>query len=295
MRAYDLAIQNFSVAEHLLQLHELFRDLREEKVNEPLRLAVCKCLSLPEESVLRHARNEQMLMVAKATAPIPHSLLVADGINLLLRQAVVVACTALESFFWDALRENVITIVRARRRRAEESLRSITLTLDDYLSIEGYQDPDVRLQQIILKNFERGTLYDAASIERISGILTVKDFWKQVAKKCGLPDGDIKRQIGELITRRNQVAHRADRPDENANPVEEQDGLGLRAISFAWANTRVSTAKNVVSASAEIFDTTLKQLETQLAQEEEQKLAQQTLRHAGAPSSEAFGQSRVTQ
>ena len=34
---------------------------------------------------------------------------------------------------------------------------------DDYLSIEGYADPDVRLQQIILKNFERGTLYDASS------------------------------------------------------------------------------------------------------------------------------------
>ena len=295
MRAYDLAIQNFSVAEHLLQLHELFRDLREEKASEPLRLAVCKCLALPDESVLRHARNDQLVMVAKATAPIPHSLLVADGINLLLRQAVVVACTALESFFWDALRENVITIVRARRRRADDSLRSISLTLDDYLSIEGYEDPDARLQQIILKNFERGTLYDAASIERIAGILTVKEFWKQVAKKCGLPEGDIKRQIAELITRRNQVAHRADRPDENANPSEEQDGHGLRAISFAWANTRVSIAKNVVSASAEIFRATLTQLEAQLAQEEEQKLARQTLRPASIPSTAQVGQPTVTQ
>ena len=93
-----------------------------------------------------------------------------------------------------------------------------------------------------------------------------------------MPDSDLKRQIGELITRRNQVSHRADRPDESANPPEEQDGHGLRSISYAWANTRVATAKTVVSASAEIFVASLKQLESQLAQEEEQKLARKTIR-----------------
>jgi hypothetical protein len=278
MRAYDLAIQNFSVAEHLLQLHELFRDLREEVANEDLRLAVCRCLALPEGTVLRHARNDQMLLVAKAVAPIPQGLLVADGINFLLRQAAVVACTALESFFWDALRENVLTIVRARKRRADEDLRKLSLTLDDYLSLENYEDPDVRLKQIILKNFERGTLYDAFSIERIATTLTVRDFWKHVSKACGMDERDIKGQIGELINRRNQVAHRADRPDEEAIPPEEKDGHGLRAISYAWVNTRVATARNVVAASADIFKVTLAQLETQLAQEVEQRLAQKTLR-----------------
>ena len=73
--------------------------------------------------------------------PIPASLLVEDGINFLLRQAVVVGCMALESFFWDALRENVLTIVRARKRGADKSLRELTLSLDDYLSLEGYDDP----------------------------------------------------------------------------------------------------------------------------------------------------------
>jgi len=278
MRAYDLAIQDFSVAEHLLQLHELFLGLQESPADEPLRLAVCSCFEIPEKTVLRHAKNDQVVLVAKATAPIPTSLLVEDGINFLLRQAVVVGCTALESFFWDALRENVLTIVRARKRGADKSLRNLSLSLDDYLSLEGYDDPDIRLQQIILKNFERGTLYDASSIESIAKILTVKNFWEKIAAKTGNPDKDIKRQIGEIIHRRNQVAHRADRPDQEADPPEEQDGHGLRAINYAWANTRVSTAKNVVSAASEIFAETLKQLEVQLAQEEEQRLARQTMR-----------------
>ena len=277
MRAYDLATQNFLVAEHLLQLHELFRELKEQDAAEPLRLAVCQSLSLPEQSILRHARNDQVVLVAKASAPIPHSLLVENGLDFLLRQAVVVGCTALESFFWDALRENVATIVRARKRGADESLRNITLTLDDFLSLQSYDDPDARLQQIILKNFARGTLYDPSSIERIASVLTVVKFWPSVAHKTGLPEGDIRRQLGELINRRNQIAHRADRPSDDADASEEIDGHGLRSISYSWAHSRVSTAKAVVSASAEIIGRTLTKLEEQIAQEEEQRLARETL------------------
>jgi hypothetical protein len=277
MQARDLATQNFAVAEHLLQLHELFRGLREREASEPLRLAVCQCMDFPETSALRHARNEQVLIAARATAPIPPSLLIEEGLDFLLRQAVVVACTALESFFWDVLRENVLTIVRARKRGADDSLKKLTLTLDDYLSLESFENYDDRLKEIILKNFERGTLYDTSSIDRIARILTVTQFWPQIAKRCGLSETDIQKQISELIKRRNQVAHRADRPDERADPPEDQDGHGLRAISYSWTHTRVATAKTVVSAAAEIFVKTLGQLEKQLQQEEEQAIARQTL------------------
>ena len=282
MRAYDLATQNFLVAEHLLQLHELFRELKEEEAAEPLRLAVCECLALPEQSILRHARNDQMVMVAKASAPIPPSLMVQNGLDFLLRQAVVVGCTAVESFFWDALRENVVTIVRARKRGADESLRKLTLTLDDFLSLDSYEDQDARLQQIILKNFERGTLYDPSSIDKIAKVLTITNFWPTVSQKTGLPETDIKRQLADLITRRNQIAHRADRPDDSPQTPEEIDGHGLRAISYAWAHSRVSTAKTVVSASAEIFQKTLSKLEEQIAQEDEQRLARETLKKSSS-------------
>ena len=133
------------------------------------------------------------------------------------------------------------------------------------------------MQQIILKNFERGTLYDPTSIEKIANVLTVTKFWSSVSHKTGLPETDIKRQLAELITRRNQIAHRADRPDDDAQLPEEIDGHGLRAISYSWAHSRVSNAKTVISASDEIFQKTLSKLEAQIAQEEEQRLAQQTL------------------
>ena len=54
---------------------------REEALSEELRLAVCKTLDVPERTGLRHARNDQVLLVAKAVAPIPQSLLLQDGIG----------------------------------------------------------------------------------------------------------------------------------------------------------------------------------------------------------------------
>ncbi len=279
MPAYELAIQNFAVAEHLLQLYELFRGLREETSIEDLRLVVCRKWGVPDTTIIRNAFNDQMCLITRAAAPIPQPLLIENGADLLLRQAVVVSCTALESFFWDSLRENVLTIVRARRRGADESLRELKLTLDDYLSLENYADPHDRLKQIILKNFERGTLYDTGAIEKIATILTVRDFWNTVAHSCGQNTRDIRRNLDELIQRRNQIAHRADRPNPEADPPEEQDGHGLRAIVFAWVNTRVFTAKSVVNAAHECFSQAIQRLEQQLTQEREQELARGTLQN----------------
>jgi hypothetical protein len=277
MAAYDLAIQNFAVAEHLLQLFELFRGLKENPGTEELRLAVCRKLGWEEKTAVREACNDLVVMVARATAPIPQALLIQNGADFLLRQAVVVSCTALESYFWDSLRENVLTIVRVRRRGAHESLRELTLTLDDYMSLENYADPNDRLREIILKNFERKTLSNSESIEKIASILTVRDFWAKVSQQCGQEAKDIRRSLDELINRRNQIAHRADRPKQGADPSEEHDSLGLRVIAFAWVNTRVSNAKSVVHAANDCFKRSIERLEEQLVQEAEQELARKTL------------------
>src|SRR5262245_2060197 len=109
MLAYELALQNFAVAEHLLQLHELFRGLKGFEPKRNLSLAVCEELSLPAETALHHAKNEHIACSIKATVPLPSCLVADGGITFLLRQAVLVSCTALESFFWDVLRENALT------------------------------------------------------------------------------------------------------------------------------------------------------------------------------------------
>lgn len=278
MQALTLFNQNFAVAESLLQLFQVFSGLSAQDLKEELRLAICAHWAMPDNSIVHHACNDRVTVLARSTAPIPGSLVISGGLDFLLRQAVVVACTSLEAFFWDALRENALTVVQARRTGADETLKSIPLTLGDYMSISQYGDPDFRLRQLILKNFERGTLYSADKIEEIAKILTIQKFWDQVEKRSGEPASHLKRNAGELITRRNQIAHRADRPDEN----EPADGHGLRPITFAWANVRTQAARTLVSAAAEVIGDAVKRLESDIKVAREQiearKLAGDTAR-----------------
>lgn len=277
MLAYELAVQNFAVAEHLLQLHELFRGLKGFEPKRNLSLAVCEELSLPAATALHHAKNEHLTCSIKATIPLPSCLLADGGVAFLLRQSVLVACTALESYFWDVLRENALTVIRAKGRKADDTLKDITISLDDYLSLEGYEDPDVRLQQIILNRFKRGTLYDLDKIDEIAGILNVKDFWTPVSAQTGIPTKELRTRLGNLIQRRNEITHRADRPDENTKS-DEIDSHGLRTMTYAWAATHVMTAKSVVAASSDVFKNAIVPLEAIISAREEQKLARKTIR-----------------
>lgn len=267
MQALTLFNQNFAVAESLLQLFQVFNGLDQQELGEELRLAICAHREVPNNSVVHHAYNDRVRVLARSVSPTPGSLVMSGGLDFLLRQTVVVACTSLEAFFWE-LRENAPTVVRARRTApgVDETLKNVPLTLGDYLSISQYDDPHFRLRQLILKNFARGTLYSADKIEEIAKILTIQKFWEQVEKRCGEPASNLKRNAGELINRRNQIAHRADRPDEG----EAADGHGLRPITFAWANVRAQAARTLVSAAAEVIEEAVKCLESDIKVAREQ-------------------------
>lgn len=277
MQAITLFNQNFAVAESLMQLYQLFNGLQKKDLREDLRLAVCALWNTPTNAALHHASNDRVLVLARSLTTIPEYLSIDNGLDFLLRQAVVVACTALESFFWDVLRENVLTVVRARRSNADESITSLKFTLGDYISLQQYDDQELRLKQLILNNFKRSTLYDDRAFDNIAKILTVRNFWKEVERITGESEEQLKKKTNELVQRRNQIAHRADRPDEEKG--EEADVHGLRPISHAWTNQRIQTAKTIVSASAELFDRAIRKLEDDIRiskeQEEARKLARQ--------------------
>lgn len=276
MLALDLAIRNFAVAEHLLQLEQLFENAAQHQPSPDYVVKLCAEMAVPPGAALHHLKNSHTLVGIDGSVAVPSCLIATKGLDFLLRQAVVVSCSALESFIWDILRENALTVIKARGRRADDTLKNITLTLDDYLSLEDYDDPDNRLRQIILNRFERGSLYDLAKVDEIMQILTVKNFWNQIVAKTGIADKEIKGHLTELIQRRNKIAHRADRPDEGT-PPGDCDPHGLRPISRAWTSSRVSTAKAFAQGAAEVVGEAIQGLEQIIAQQEEQRLARQTI------------------
>ena len=259
--------QNFGIAERLLQVYQLANGLRPSELPSSLKQALCGFWGEPENAHIKYAVNDRVAILSRSAARFPDAHMEEGGLDFLLRQAVIMACTSLETFFWDVVCANALTLIRLRRSKAAQELKNLTLTLtlEEYVALEKYNDPEQRFNKILLKNFERKTLYDLKSIDQIANILAVRNFWDQVEKTCGEPASNLRRLIGDLIARRNLIAHRADRPTDGGagGGGGEVDGHGLRPITFSWTHMRVQATKTLVSAAAVILTDSVNRLEQQ--------------------------------
>lgn len=241
--------QNFAIVERLLQMYQLANGLRKADLPDYFKQAVRNFWGEPENAHIRYVANDKIAILSRSATRFPDEILEEGGGDFLLRQAVIMACTSLETYLWEAVCKVVPTLIRLRRSNVDERLKNLTLTLEEYIAVEKYNDPELRLQKIILKTFEKKVLYDLKSIDQIANMLAIRNFWEKVEKTCGEPARNIKRLLGDLLARRNQITHRADRPTDGS----DVDGHGLRKITFSWVNIRVQATKTLVSATDDIL------------------------------------------
>jgi hypothetical protein len=276
MQAESLFQDNFRVAESLIHLYEVFRDMKEAAPREGLHKEICACFERPESSRIYHLRNDQVALFATAVLQILSSFKTEGGLNFLLRQAVVVASTALDAFYFDVVREAALDIVKAGVWKKHSRFRKMTFTLEELVSVEGYSDPDFRYKQLLEKNYERGSLANVDSITELADLFGVEKFWDKVVRgKNATELRDLVRDLGE---RRNRIAHRADRPKDG----EESDADGLRPIDFEWTYIHVHGVKPLVTGSARLFKQRLEVMRRDIELEEEQRISRQLLEQAGS-------------
>lgn len=257
MKPLTVFQHNFAAAENLIRLYDLLSGpIGESSQIQEAVETVRASLGIPEEERVFLLSNDRLLLVAREAAQVSDTFFHEHNLASLLRQAVVAACSALDAYFNDKFRENVMTVLLTKKRYAPKELRNLVMTFDDYLSLESWADSEQRLRQILEKNLERKTLSNANGITEITEILGIKDFWNQVGRECGEKPSDLRRRIDDIAARRNDIVHRADRPKEDQEP----NGSGLQAISHAWVNLRVQTAKAVVLAAEKVINGEMKSL-----------------------------------
>jgi len=257
MKPLTVFQHNFAAAENLIRLYDLLSGstIGAGEAEATLK-AVRASLNIPEGEQVFLLYNDRLFLLAREAAHVSDTFFHEHNLASLLRQAVVAACSALDAYFNDKFRENVMTVLLTKKRYAPKELRNLVMTFDDYLSLESWADPNQRLQQILEKNLERRTLSNSNGITEIAGILGIKDFWERVGRECGEKPSDLRRRIDEIAARRNDIVHRADRPKGD----QEANGSGLQAISRAWVNLRVQTIKAVVLAAEKVIDQEMQSL-----------------------------------
>ena len=228
---------NMGDAERLVLLAAAFSNARTRRMRKELREKVGTALKIAKKGrdLLDFAESSDVFVVLK-----PGGRLDRANFNQhdpLLRQAIVAACAAVETYLADKMIERCRVVV-AQGEPLPKRLGEIGLTIDAWLAVEGYKyrkrgiveqviGPALRAQASTSPT-KVGQLLSASGLEKPMSLLD---------QQRGVPKGDTERELARITDRRNRIAHEGDR-----------QGYGRRKISADEVATDLEILTSVVNA-----------------------------------------------
>lgn len=206
--------------------------------------------------------NEVFLGLVREAAGVRSGTVRRDVLNNLLRQAVVGACTAMETYLQILLEENLARVIRLQgsrgyRRDPEmlEYFRDFSLNLESALGLlDADSDPYETLARKILGYFKHKNLGSDKAVKTVGLILGVQNPWAKIAERLGRDENDLIRSVRNAFKRRNDIVHRGDRAvGQESGPRQD--------ISYEWTKQAVETIENVCMALGELVHSHVESLE----------------------------------
>lgn len=239
---------NFRPAEAILKVYRLLISDGNPTITAELIAQARAALQAGQEEEFVLLLNDLFLGIVREHADIRPAFFRPTHLSLLLRQAIVAACASMDVYYNDLLRRHLLKVFLAKQRNfSKKHLTEIKLSLDDYLSIVQDPNPNSRLEQLLLKHFERKTLSNVEGLTEVLEILGVEQPWVRIAQIVGLPENSLRQQIQNVVARRNDIIHRGDRPighpDSDPQPID-----------YPWTQSHVQAVWNVVLASDELVE-----------------------------------------
>lgn len=231
----DTFNENLADAEFLVDLASLLQNKRSRRMRRELREGIGRILRLSakESEKLDCVESDGFFVVLK-----PGSTLSREDLRdsrPLLRQALVAACAAVETYMFDKAMSLVGPLIRYPNRTTSR-LKALTMTVDDWQSVEhNYKRRRRGLREVVIKR----ELTELAStspskVGEMLSLLGVKNWARQVDHRRHVSPGDTVAMLQRITDRRNRIAHSADRAGRGRAPltVEEvrQDLDQLRSI-----------------------------------------------------------------
>jgi len=209
--------------------------------------------------------NDIFLGLVREQADIPAHFFGPATLSLLLRQSVVSACTALDVFVPALLNTHLETVIKIRGRNflptdgtVKTLMRDFRLSLEELPALLDEEDAERRwnlLTQHILQHLRKSTLSNVDSIGAVMLMLGVPEPWKRVAQRASLTEGALREQVKTLVTRRNGIVHRGDRPNG-------QPDAPPQPIEFDWTSIHVTAARTVALACNALVTEEVRRLKT---------------------------------
>lgn len=210
-------------------------------------------LAVQQDEALVWLLNDVFVGFVRERAQLSSGFFRHQNMALLLRQAVVAACTAMDIYFPELLRRYLPTMIQIKQRNFVPTARDVAdffrdfrLSLDEHLRIvEDPQHAHDELGRLLLRHVDKRGLANVSGISVTLKLLDFEDPWREISQHLGRRQNELQTQIEELVSRRNDIIHRGDRAAGSTTSTPND-------ILYSWTSTRLDAAKNVVLACDEM-------------------------------------------
>jgi hypothetical protein len=209
--------------------------------------------------------NEVFLGLIRERAEVAPASIKRSALCNLLRQSVVTASTALETYLPLLLQDNLPEVIGLRGRdfvpkRDEEiknQFKNLTFALDEVVRILADPDP-LFVANKMISSLNFSYLSGKRGIHVTGVLLALDNPWGLIARQLGRDEAEIKKTLNATVKRRNDIVHRADRS-------QDDPGGAVQEIGYPWAKQAVETIRVVCLALDDLVTARLKELKTQVA------------------------------
>jgi hypothetical protein len=207
--------------------------------------------------------NEIFVGLIRERAQLTPSSLKRSALHNLLRQSVVAACTALDAYLPSLLRTNLPIVIQAKGRdffpqdqELQDFFKDLTFDLSETFRLLGDPNAPLYIANKILGLTAFKYLSSKKGIQAVGALLSLENPWNLIASKLQRDKNDLRRIIDETTRRRNDIVHRADRP-------QSDPGGDVQEIGYAWSKQAVDTIMHVCLALDELVATRMVQLQSE--------------------------------
>jgi hypothetical protein len=256
---------NIRPADLLLKVFQLL-DNESPNTETALLKSLREIVKAEDEEGLIVIYNEIFLGLIRERAEVPLPAIKRSALWNLLRQSVVTASTASETYLPILLRNNLPEVIRLRGRdfvpkndeAFKHQFKELKFDLDEAVRILVDPDP-LFVANKMVSSLNFSYLSGKRGIHVTGVLLGLDNPWKLIAQQLGRAEEEIKKTLDATVKRRNDIVHRADRSqDDPAGPAQK--------IGFPWAKQAVETIRLVCLALDDLVASRLKVLKQRAAE-----------------------------
>jgi hypothetical protein len=205
----DVFEDNIAGAEQLIGLTKGLLNTRKRAMRRERREALGVALRLPKRDWddLDWVESSDVFVILKPDGTMTRENFAEQQLRPLLRQAVVAIAAAVESY----VAEKACCYIGSALKDPPERLRGMSVSLGDIFEIDTkYKRRGWGYRDILEDHLIREASAAPSKIGIVFSFVGQKDIFKRVDARRHVPKGTSERQLDDLATRRNRIAHTGD-------------------------------------------------------------------------------------